>query len=412
MNTFGKLLVKLGATPPPDSDYWYQPVNAPFGSYVSQFGGGSEALKVGVFRACVRLRSETIGSLPCQIYRREDTSRVLDRDHELYYLLHDAPNPQISAFEFWQVAEQALCTDGNFYARIETNGRGEVTGLYPLDETKMSVARDGETGLLVYTYRDHGGADTFVQGDILHVPGMGYDGVTRLKGMRPTEYMARSLELASSAESYGTNFFRNNAAPHAYIAHPMSLSPDAKQGILDYMMKHWGGVKNSGKLGILEEGMKIETVPTDHGKMQYLELRRFQIEEIARGMGVPLHMIGELMRSTNNNIEHQGIEWVTNTVRPEVTRIERRCNMQLLGPRESSRWFIEFNLDALLRGDSAARAAMYQARFNTASISPNEIRAKENDNGYEGGDGYFLNGTMIPVTMAGQQYGAKAEAAQ
>ena len=136
--------------------------------------------------------------------------------------------------------------------------------------------------------------------------------------------------------------------------------------------------------------------------MQYLELRKFQIEEIARAYRVPLHMIGELARSTNNNIEHQGLEWATNTIRPECTRIERRINMQLFGPRESAVLYAEFNLDALMRGDSAGRAAYLSAMRNIGVLNANEIRAIDNRNPYEGGEVYMVQGAMIPVAMAGQ----------
>lgn len=407
MNAFGKMLTFLGATPPPDNDYWYRPVDAPAVSWLSQFAGGESALRITAVNACVRLRSETIASLPCQVYRRTDGGREVDRNHPLYYLLHDSPNEDMSAFEFWQACEQALCVDGNFYARIETNARNEVSALYPMDSECMDVCRDAQTGLLVYKYRAGGAVKTYLRDEILHVPGQGYDGVKRLKGMSPVAFMRQSLELSADAESYGARFFRNNAAPAAYIAHPMKLSAEAKKGILDYMMDKFGGVRNAGKLGILEEGMKIETVPINHTDMQYLELRKFQVEDIARGYRVPLHMIGELSKSTNNNIEHQGLEWATNTIRPECTRIERRCNLQLLGPREAGRFFIEFNLDALLRGDSAGRAAYYSALRNIGALNANEIRARENLNAYEGGEIYMVQGAMIPVEMAGKQQAAK-----
>jgi HK97 family phage portal protein len=303
----------------------------------------------------------------------------------------------------WRVSIRFIrcCTTPR--TRIETDGRNNVTALYPIDPTKVQVQRDEQTGIIVYLVTETPTLETFTASQILHIPGMGYDGVRKLKGMSPIAYMRQSLELAASAEGYGSNFFKNNATPPAYISHPKSLSPTAKQGILDYMMEHFGGVKNSGKLGILEEGMEIKTVPINHTDMQYLELRRFQVEDIARWFRVPLHMIGELTRSTNNNIEHQGLEWATNTIRPECARIERRLNMQLLGPREAGRISIEFNLDALMRGDSAGRAAFYSALRNTGVLNANEIRSKENLNPYAGGEVYMVQGAMIPVEMAGQQ---------
>lgn len=410
MNAFGRLLTKLGATPPPDSEFWYQPVNVPSASWLAQFDGGSSALRINAVNACVRLRSETIGSLPCQVYRREGDGRTVERAHPLYRVLHDSPNDAMSAFEFWQIVEQNLCTDGNAYAQILTDARNNVAELIPLDPEQMDVRRDDQTGLIVYLERNGATTKTHVQGDILHIPGMGYDGRKRLKGMSPVAYMRQSLELSADAESYGARYFRNNAAPPAYIAHPNTLSDKAKDGILNYFMKHFGGVRNAGKLGILEEGMELKTVPINHTDMQYLELRKFQVEEIARMYRVPLHMIGELSRSTNNNIEHQGLEWATNTIRPECTRIERRINMQLFGPREAAIYHAEFNLDALMRGDSAGRAAFYSSLRNIGAINANEIRARENMNPYDGGEVYMVQGAMIPVVMAEQQQQQKAVA--
>lgn len=409
MNIFGKFLTLLGAEPP-DSDFWYQPVRTAPGSFLAQFGGGGEAaLRIGAVNACIRVRSETMGSLPCMVYRRTDDGREVDRAHPLYRLLHDTPNDDMSAFEFWQTAEQDLLTAGNFYARVYLTARADVQRIVPLTPSRMQVKRDRETGIIVYLYTDDSGVQQpFTRDEILHIPGLGYNGTDRVKGMSPIAYMAQTLDLAGSAETYGSNFFHNNATPSAYISHPNSLSNKTKDSILDYMLERFGGVRKAGKLGILEEGMKIETVQISHTDMQFVELRKFQIEEIARWFGVPLHMIGELARSTNNNIEHQGLEWVTNTIRPQATRYEKRLNMQLFGPREADRYFVEFNLDALLRGDSAARAAFWTSLRNIGAINANEIRAKENLNPYPGGEVYMVQGAMIPVEMAGKQQQQKA----
>lgn len=410
MNAFGRLLTKLGATPPPDDGFWYRPVDAPFGSYLYQFASGESALRVSAVSACVSLRSETVASLPCQVFRRTADGREADRNHPLYRILHDSPNDDLSAFEFWQICEQDLCIDGNFYARIVTNAREEVSALFPMDPSCMDVQRDKQTGLTVYIYRKDGEVLTYLRDEILHIPGRGYDGVTRLRGMSPIAYMAQDISIAAFQEAYTENHFRNNAAPRAYISHPQSLNPKTKDDILQWMMDKFGGARNAGKLGILEEGMEIKTVPINHTDMQFIEGRKLSVENIARGYRVPPHKIGELSRSTNNNIEHQGIEWKTDTIGPECRRIESRCNMQLFGPRESRQFFVEFNLDALLRGDSTARAAFYSSLRNIGALNANEIRQFENLNNYPGGEVYMVQGAMIPVEMAGKQQEQKAVA--
>ena len=395
MNAFGRLMVKLGATPPPDSDFWYKPVN---GS--KWFVSADSAMRITAVWACVRVIAESIGSLPCGVFRRtpDGRERQLDRNHPLYYLLHDAPNDDMSAFEFWELAAKCLCLHGNFYARIVTNMRGDVVRLVPLSPTGMRVARDPETGVLVYTYANQ----MYTASDILHIPGLGYDGEDNLVGHSPVSYMAQALGMTQDAEGYGANFFRNNATPPSYLTVPQALSNEARNNLQTWLMSNFGGVRNAGKIGVLEQGAEIKSVQINHRDMQFLELRQYQKADICSIFRVPPHMIQDLTRSTNNNIEHQGIDFATHTIRPWLTRIEKRINMQLFGPREAETYYAEFNMDALLRGDAASRATFYSAMRNIGVLNANEIRAKENLNPYAGGEEYLVQGAMIPVRQAGQ----------
>lgn len=392
MNAFGRLLVKLGATPPPDSDWWYKPVS---GS--KWFVSTESAMRITAVWACVRVIAETIGSLPCAVYRRTNDGRQVDRNHALYYLLHDAPNPDMTAMEFWELAAKNLCLSGNFYARIVTNVRGDVVRLVPLSPTDMRVARDPETGVMVYTY----GREMMTASDVLHIPGLGYDGEGNLTGYSPVSYMAQSLGMTQDAEGYGANFFRNNATPPAYMSVPQALSNEARKNLQNWLLDNFGGVRNAGKIGVLEQGAMIHTVAINHRDMQFLELRQYQKADICSIFRVPPHMIQDLTRSTNNNIEHQGIDFATHTIRPWLTRIEKRINMQLFGPREATSYYAEFNMDALLRGDAASRATFYSSMRNIGVLNANEIRAKENMNPYSGGERYLVQGAMIPVEQAG-----------
>ena len=392
MNLFGKLMVKLGATPPPDNDFWYRPVSG------SKYYVSSEsAMRITAVWACVRVIAETIGSLPLGIYRRGRDGRELDRNHPLYYLLHDSPNPDMTAFEFWELAAKCLCLSGNFYARIQTNQRGDVTQLTPLSPSSMRVFRDSETGVMVYQY----GQSMFTASDILHIPGLGYDGEDSLTGYSPVGYMAQALGMTQDAEGYGANFFKNNATPPAYMTVPQALSNEARKNLQTWLMESYGGVRNAGKIGVLEQGAEIKTVAINHRDMQFLELRQYQKADICSIFRVPPHMIQDLTRSTNNNIEHQGIDFATHTIRPWLTRIEKRINLQLFGPREATNYYAEFNMDALLRGDAASRASYYSAMRNIGALNANEIRSKENLNPYAGGELYLVQGAMVPVAQAG-----------
>lgn len=404
MNAFGRLMVRMGATPPPDSDYWYSPVQPTYGSYLSQLADTESALRVSAVFACVDLRARTIGTLPFQVFRREaNGNREVDRDHPLYRIVHDSPNDYQTAFEFWSGVERDLCLEGNSYAHIVVNGKDEVIALHPLDPTKITPRRDIETNVMVFEKREGGKVEYIPYSDVLHIPGLGYDGVRNLTGMSPARYMARAIDLAANAEAMGGNFFRNNGTPPAYIAHPRALKAETKNNIVQYLLENFGGVRNAGKMAILEEGMEIKTVPLKYTEMQFIEARQFQIPEICRIFGVPPHMIFDLTRSTNNNIEHQDLGWVKHMIAPTATRIRARVNMQLFGPRESQRWYCDFNLNTLMRGDHASRAMFYSTLRNTGVLNANEIRTMENLNQYEGGDAYMVQGAMVPVEMAGQQ---------
>ena len=397
MNLFGKLLVKLGASPPPDNDFWYRPVSGSR-NYVSQ----DSAMRISAVWACVRVIAETIGSLPLGVYRRNRDGRELDRNHALYYLLHNSPNPDMTAFEFWELAAKCLCLSGNFYAQIFTNQRGDVTELRPLSPSSMRVFRDPETGVLVYQHN----SQMFTSSDILHIPGLGYDGERDLTGYSPVSYMAQALGMTQDAEGYGANFFKNNATPPAYMTVPQALSNEARGNLQSWLMDNYGGVRNAGKIGVLEQGAEIKTVAINHRDMQFLELRQYQKADICSIFRVPPHMIQDLTRSTNNNIEHQGIDFATHTIRPWLTRIEKRINLQLFGPREAAIYYAEFNMDALLRGDAASRANYYSAMRNIGALNANEIRSKENMNPYAGGELSLVQGAMVPVSQAGAFQGS------
>jgi HK97 family phage portal protein len=404
MNFFGKLLTKLGATPPPEDDFWYRPVN---GTMSSVHVGKESALRLGAYSACVRVIAETLASLDITVYQREGKGRIVAESHPLQYLLRVAPNDYMTAFEFWELCGKSLLTWGNFYAEIQTDERDNVRALYPIPPQRMNVTLDPSTGLIVYTYTDRlNRTHVKLADDILHVPGLGYDGIEQIIGYSPVEMYRQSIGMSVDAETYGARFFANNATPTAYIASKQVVKDEQKNMILNYFYRQFGGTRNAGKLAFLEGDMELKTVATNHRDLQFLELRKFQVEEMARLLRVPLHLIQSLDRSTNNNIEHQGIDFATYTMTPWCERIEKRIDMQLLGPREGSRRYVKFELDSLLRGDAVSRAEYYAKRITAGNMTPNEARIRENDNPLAGGDQLYIQGAMVPLEMAGQQQAA------
>lgn len=400
-NLIGKLAIRLAA-PGPTSDFWYKQAEQIQQSITGIYVGPQSSLQATGVYACVNVLAQTVASLPKHVIIREGEKKTIDRNHDVYGLLHDSPNDEQTSFEFWESEMAKLCTWGNSYSKLELVGeRKVVESIKALNPAYMTVARDTETKLRFYSYQEPGWGkpETWLEDEILHIPGLGYDG---LKGYSPIELMRRPIEMARAAEEYGARFFLNNATPPQYISFPNALSDKARENLFDWFMSKFGGLKNSHKLGILDNGGEIKTVPINHRDIQFLELRKFQLEEIARIYRVPLHLIQSLERSTNNNIEHQGIDFAMHTIRPWLVRIEQRLNKALFGPREKNRWFVEFNMDGLLRGDATSRAEFYAKMIANAAMTPNEARAKENLDALPGGDQLFIQGAMVPVEMAGQ----------
>jgi HK97 family phage portal protein len=385
----------------PTDDFWYNDAGASItdtGIYVAP---ASSLQAVGVY-ACVNVLAQTVASLPLNVLRRDGDSTQVDQTHELYDVLHNSPNEELTSFEFWEMEMAKLCTWGNSYSRLEMVGPKKIVeALHPLRPDYVQVKRDAETRVRYYEYREPGfGAPEILMDDqVLHIPGLGYDG---LKGYSPIELMRRPIEMAIAAETYGARFFKNNAVPPAYISFPAGVGQKALEDWAEWFKRKFGGVRNAHKLGVIDSGGEIKTVPINHRDIQFLELRKFQLEEIARIYRVPLHLIQSLERSTNNNIEHQGIDFAMHTIRPWLVRIEKRLNKALFGPRERQIYFAEFNMDALLRGDAASRAEYYSKMIGSAAMKPNEARRKENLPPVEGGDRLYIQGAMIPVEMAGQ----------
>jgi HK97 family phage portal protein len=396
-----KVTHRLSSLPPDDSDWWYS-----HASYKSITGIGVNpmtAMQCSAVKACVRIIAETISTLPFNVYRRLSRGKELDRDHPVYWLIQHQPNQHMTAVEFWETIMVHILTFGAAYAFVEYNAKQYPISAHILQPDRVTPEIDRETGILFFRYWPPGGESQKILFDdeVLHFPGLSYDGRTELRGLSPIAQHRRTIELAIGQEEYMLRYLANNARPGMYIAHPGKLSEQAQQRIRDGWSAVHAGLQNAGKPGVLEEGMRIETVGSPAKDMEFLAMRKFSIEEIARLYRVPLHMIGSLDRATFSNIEQQSIEWAMHTVRPWCRRIEARVNISLFGPREANTFFAEFNLDGLLRGDSEGRSKYYATMRTAGILTANEIREKENFNPIAGGDDLLVQGAMIPATQAG-----------
>ena len=318
------------------------------GKYVSE----RSAMQMTAVYSCVRILSEAVASLPIHVYRYNSSGgKEKALDHPLYFLLHDEPNPEMTSFAFRETLMTHLLLFGNAYAQIIRNGKGEVVGLYPLMPDRMTVNRD-ENGKIYYQYQKssddahtmHGQLVTLKPRDVLHIPGLGFDG---LVGYSPIAMAKNAIGLAIAAEEYGSKFYANGAAPSGVLEHPGTLKDPAK--VRDSWNAAFGGSSNSHKVAVLEEGLKYTPISISPNEAQFLETRKFQINEIARIFRVPPHMVGDLEKSSFSNIEQQSLEFVKYTLDPWVSRWEQNMMRSLFSADEKSTYFIKFNVDGLLR---------------------------------------------------------------
>ena len=365
------------------------------------------AMQVTAVYACVRILAEAIAGLPLCVYRyTEDGSKEKVLDHPLYALLHDEPNPEMTSFIFRETMMSHLLLWGNAYAQIIRDGRGQVLGLYPLLPSKMDVSR-ADNGELVYTYSrsidDYGSKKRTEQiqlrrEDVLHIPGLSFDG---LIGYSPIAMAKNAIGMALATEDYGATFFANGATPGGVLEHPGVVKDPA------HLRESWHAQfsgKNSHNVAVLEEGMTFHQMSIPPEEAQFLETRKFQIDEIARIFRVPPHMVGDLEKSSFSNIEQQSLEFVKYTLDPWVIRWEQAMHQALLLPDEKPALFFKFNVDGLLRGDYQSRMNGYAVGRQNGWLSANDIRELENMNhisAEEGGDLYLINGNMTKLKDAG-----------
>lgn len=356
------------------------------------------SLQCSAVFACVRVLSETVASLPLVLYRRLTRGKERAVDHPLYALLHDLPNPEMTAFEFRETLMAHLGLWGNAYSEIEFNNAGRVRGLWPLRPDKMKVVRRG--GRLWYIYKLPDGTPVELPFErVMHLRGLGTDGVM---GYTPIDLARQSVGLALGTEEFGARFFGNGAQTGTVWEHPGKLSDEAYDRLKASIEKRHRGLGQAHRIAILEEGMKANQVGIPPENAQFLETRKFQVDEIARWYRMPPHKIGSLEHATFSNIEHQAIEFVTDTIQPWCVRWEQGIKRDLLTERERREYFAEHLADALLRGDTLSRYQAYATARQNGWLSANDIREKENMNPVDGGDVYLVPLNMVPADEIGQ----------
>ena len=401
----------------PDTKNLYQYSGFPFffgKSLSGKFVNENSALQCSAVYACVRILAESIASLPLHLYKYNPKGgKERAYNHPLYFLLHDAPNEEMTSFIFRETSIAHLLLWGNSYAQIIRDRNLRVVGLYPLLPNQMSVER-GDDGKIYYRYTRNGGEQSqdkkdlqiiFPAKDILHIHGLGFNG---LIGFSPIAMARNSIGTTLAVEEFGATFFENGARPSGILKVPTVLKNPEK--LRESWQSVYGGTENTGKVAVLEEGVSYESISIPPDDAQFLDTRKFQINEIARLYRIPPHMIGDLEKSSFSNIEQQSLEFVTYTLTPWLVRWEQALNKSLLLNSEREKYFIKFNVDGLLRGDYESRMRGYSTARQNGWMSANDIRELEDLNPIseeEGGNFYLINGNMTKLKDAGL-FGKKA----
>lgn len=348
------------------------------------------ALTFSTVFACVRVIAESIATLPLFVYEKNGNNKTKAINHPLYSLLHDAPNDECTSVSFIESLITQILLQGNGFVEVVKDNFNRVTELYLIDSNKIKVYRDS-SGNKMFEYYDDGQIITMSSAQVMHIAGLGWNGII---GYSPIGMMRKQITTGLYQDNFALNFFSNGVKKVPIISHPSRLNQDAKKNLKESFREAW-----EKGIVVLEEGMKIDPITMNLSDAQFLESRRFSVEEICRIFRVPPHLIGDLSRSTNNNIEHQSIEFVTHTIRPWCVRIEKALNSYLLSSSERKKYYIEFNLDGLLRGDTLTRQQANQIKLNNGVLTRNEWRRQENLNEVEDeyGNDYFCSQQIRPI---------------
>jgi HK97 family phage portal protein len=377
--------IRTAKRPRPDDwdDFWYTHMA---GATLSGLDiNEATALTYSAVWACVRVISEDIASLPLHLYRRDSRGKERAQDQPLYYLLHDAPNSEMTAMQFRECMMGHLLTWGNAYAQIVRNLRGDILALWPMDPSRMKVTRSGNE--LVYEYRlENGQKEYFRRDEMFHIPGLGYNGIT---GYSPISMHREAIACGLSAQNMQADMYKNGAFPSIAISHPApkAPTPEGRENFRKKLQEEYSGVGNRGKILTLWEGMKAEKLSMSLEDAQFIESRKFLRSEIAAIYRVPPHKIMDLDKATFSNIEEQSLSYVTDAIRPWCVRWEQAINLRLLNG--SGKFFAEHLLDGLLRGNIEDRYSAYSMGRQWGWFSINDIREKENMNPIADGDGYL-----------------------
>jgi HK97 family phage portal protein len=353
------------------------------------------ALRSTVVLACIRVLSTSVAGLPFHLYRRlPGGGKEIAREHPLYRLLHTQPNSWQTSFEWREQMMLHLLSHG-FALDEKVYTGGAISEIVPLHPSRVKTEQL-ENNRLRYTYREASGSSTvYTQDAVMSVRGMSDDGVN---GMSTIELARDAIGLARACEIHGATFFGNGARPGVILSTDQMLSPEAAENTRNQWERAHRGADRSHRTAVLQGGLKVNELGGNNQESQFLEARRFQVEEVCRLFGVPPHLVGDLTRSSFSNIEQQSLDFLTNGLMPYLRRIESSIARDLL--EGDDEYFAEFDTRGVLRADAAGRGSYYNTLWNLGVLSVNEIRSLENLNPVESGDVRFVQLNMTTLDKA------------
>lgn len=372
---------------------------------------GKNALKEATVFACIRILADSIGKLPIKVYKNKD-GRQSVADHYLTPLLKIRPNPWMTARDFFKALEVQRNLYGNSYAWIEfaTVGRnaGKVTGIYPLDSSKIQIYVDDigllpHKGKLWYIYTDNKGIQHRIDSDeMLHFKGLTSDGII---GMTPLERLKSTVENAGAASQYLNNSFKTGLQTKGIIHYVGDLNPEAQRVFREKFEQMASGLKNANRVSLLPIGYQFQPLSLTMADAQLIENTQLTVKQIAAAFGVKNHQLNDLDRATHTNVEHQQREFYVDTLMDILTGYEQELTYKLFTERELKEcYYLKFNVNAILRADPKTRYEGYRIAIQSGFLTANEVRALEELEAKEGGDRLLINGNMMPIEMAGEQY--------
>ncbi len=357
--------------------------------------------------SCIDILSRTVGSLPLYLYRRLDGGgKELARAHPLFRLMRRQPNPEMTAMRYRTTLQGHLASWGNAYSFIDWGGNGYPSALWPLRPDRVHVER--KAGRLEYKYYPGSDDKKLVEGFVipngymLHIPGFGYDGIM---GYSPITLAREAIGLGMAADEFGARYFGAGTHPGMIVEHPKKIDPKVKAELKKALSDSYSGLGKSHRMMLLEDGMKAQKIVIDPKDSQFLETRKFQINEICRLFHIPPHMLADVEKSTSwgSGIEEQNIGFITHTMRPWFVLWEEELSRMLLLPSEKDDYFFEFDMMALLRGDSVKRWTAYIMGKRNGILNADEIRSWENLNPIPDdlGKEYIVEKNMIGLSDLG-----------